>query len=163
MPLSAAEVAYALDQWGGRLRFWLATRTTDVDDILQETFCKLIEQNRMPDRPAAWLFQVAANLLYQETRRNRRRKSREQHAANKESLHLPIDQNLLQQDMQVALTKLPEDLRDIVLLKIWGELTFAEIAKSTHVSTATAQRKYVEALSQLQAIYGYDKTEEARR
>jgi len=163
VPLSAAEVAYALDQWGGRLRFWLATRTTDVDDILQETFCKLIEQKRMPDRPAAWLFRVAANLLHQEARRNRRRKSREQYAATKESLHLPIDQKLLQQDVQVAITKLPQDLRDIVLLKLWGELTFAEIAKSIDVSTATVQRKYVEALSQLQSICGYDKTERAKQ
>jgi RNA polymerase sigma-70 factor (ECF subfamily) len=163
VPLSAAEVAYAVDQWGGRLRYWLASRTTDVDDIVQETFCKLIEQNRMPDRPAAWLFQVAANLLYQEARRKRRRKTREQQAATQEGIQPAYDSELLQQDVQIHLAKLPQELRDIVLLKIWGEMTFAEIARQVNVSTATAQRKYVDALSQLQSICGYHEPENAQR
>ncbi len=143
----------AIDRWGGKLRFWLMTRVPDFDDILQETFCKLIQQPRLPDRPAAWLFQVAANLIREEARRKKRRQQREQFVASPESIQIDGDFGWTQEEIRQALNGLTAELRDIILLKIWGEMTHAEIGQSLGISTATAHRRYEEALAQLRLFY----------
>lgn len=152
--ISSEQLASAIDRWGGRLRFWLLLRTPDADDILQETFCKLVQQKNFPERPAAWLFQVAANLIREEARRNKRRKSREERVAATEAVDTPADLSLLQAEVQEALRKIQPEMRDVILLKIWGEMTYAEIGKSLGLSTATAHRRYEEALTQLRALCG---------
>jgi RNA polymerase sigma factor (sigma-70 family) len=150
--ISSEQLAMAIDRWGGRLRYWLLTRTPDADDILQETFCKLVQQTRMPDRPSAWLFQVAANLIREEARRNKRRQDREQWVAASEVIPSAVEQGLLQGEVQHALQKLPVELRDIILLRIWGEMSHAEIGKTLGLSTATAHRRYEEALAKLRTL-----------
>lgn len=143
----------AIDRWGGKLRFWLMTRVPDFDDILQETFCKLIQQPHLPDRPAAWLFQVAANLIREEARRKKRRQQREERAALPEAIQIDSDFGWTQDEIQRAMSCLTAELRDIILLKIWGEMTHAEIGKSLGISTASAHRRYEEALAQLRLFY----------
>ena len=156
MTITSEQIAQAIDRWGGRLRYWLHNKTHDADDILQETFCKLVQQSRMPERPAAWLFQVAANLVREEVRRNQRRKLREQRVAPPEATQGTHDHRMVQAEVQMALAKLPVELRDVVLLKIWGDMTFAEIAKTTGLSTATAHRRYEEAMLQLRKLCAPD-------
>ncbi|MBN8602700.1 MAG: sigma-70 family RNA polymerase sigma factor [Planctomycetes bacterium] len=152
--ISSEQLANAIDRWGGRLRYWLLLRTSNADDILQETFCKLVQQKRFPERPAAWLFQVAANLIREEVRRDKRRKLREEKVASTEVVQAPADIGLLHAEVQDALQKIQPEMRDIILLKIWGEMTFAEIGKTLGLSTATAHRRYEEALAQLRPLCG---------
>lgn len=55
---------------------YLARLTGDVDladDIAQESFVRLLEQPAAPDRPRAWLFRVATNLVRDRGRAVRRR------------------------------------------------------------------------------------------
>lgn len=152
--ISSEQLASAIDRWGGKLRFWLLLRTPDADDILQETFCKLVQQKTFPERPSAWLFQVAANLIRQESRRNKRRKLREERVAATEAVDSPADLSLLQAEVQESLSKIKPEMRDIILLKIWGEMTYSEIGKTLGLSTATAHRRYEEALTQLRTLCG---------
>jgi len=151
--ISGEQLAMAIDRWGGKLRFWLMTRVPDFDDILQETFCKLIQQPHWPDRPAAWLFQVAANLIRQEARRKKRRQQREERVALPEAIQIDGDFGWTQDEIQKAMSRLTAELRDIILLKIWGEMTHAEIGKSLGISTASAHRRYEEALVQLRLFF----------
>ncbi|NLF96560.1 MAG: RNA polymerase sigma factor [Candidatus Riflebacteria bacterium] len=58
----------------------------------------------------------------------------------------------LQADVASALTRLPEDQRETVYLKIWGDLTFAEIAELQNVSLQTVASRYRYALAKLKEI-----------
>lgn len=44
---------------------------------------------------------------------------------------------------------LPDDLREVLTLRIWGELSFKEIAETGGVSKGTAHGRYVQALERL--------------
>ena len=48
--------------------------------------------------------------------------------------------------MLSVLESMPDDMRELIALRIWGELTWAEIAKLTNTSSSSAQRTYVQAL-----------------
>lgn len=111
------------------------------------------------DEFRAWLLQILDNLVTDTNRRYLQ--------SLKRSIHLeePICAAALAQDMLhpsqiamsaeehqrllVALEQLPDDLRQIVQLRYWGDLTFPEIAERLVLSTATARRRWLEAIEQL--------------
>lgn len=68
---------------------------------------------------------------------------------------LPNDLTAAEQNMDAlwareSLNQLPAELAEVVVLKLWGELTFEEIGKATRMSTASAHRKYNQAIKQLE-------------
>jgi RNA polymerase sigma-70 factor (ECF subfamily) len=48
-----------------------------------------------------------------------------------------------------AMQDLPEIYRDVITLKVWGRLTFAEIAEALHIPANTAASRYRYGLSEL--------------
>ena len=50
-----------------------------------------------------------------------------------------------------AVARLPQPLREVLALKIWGELPFREIAGLHDISPSTAHARYGEALDRLRA------------
>ncbi len=54
------------------------------------------------------------------------------------------------QQIQAALEKLPGEQREVLVMKIWGDLTFRMIGETLQVSTNTAASRYRYALETLQ-------------
>jgi RNA polymerase sigma-70 factor (ECF subfamily) len=52
-------------------------------------------------------------------------------------------------NLRQSLIALPEDQRQVVVLHVWGELTFSEIADVLNVSPNTAASRYRYALAKL--------------
>ena len=52
-------------------------------------------------------------------------------------------------NLRHALWELPEDQREVTILHIWGELTFAQIAEVLSISLNTAASRYRYALAKL--------------
>ena len=44
--------------------------------------------------------------------------------------------------LQVAMTKIPEKFREVLTLKIWGDLTFQQIGETLEISANTAASRY---------------------
>jgi RNA polymerase sigma-70 factor (ECF subfamily) len=147
VPFSSDEIKITIDRWAGPIRYWLVGRCESPDDVVQEVFCRLVQQPRMPERPSAWLFQVAANLVREEARRKQRRNVREKKVAVSETID-PSDAAMAS-DLRAFVAALPSDLRETIVLRIWGELTLEEIAHVLGTSTATVHRKYHQALNRL--------------
>ncbi len=51
--------------------------------------------------------------------------------------------------IQEAMNKLPENFREVVTLKVWGELTFIEIAEALDIPANTAASRYRYGLAEL--------------
>jgi RNA polymerase sigma-70 factor (ECF subfamily) len=51
--------------------------------------------------------------------------------------------------IQSAMARLPEAQREVLVLKIWGELTFDEIARELDIPLNTAASRYRYALAAL--------------
>jgi RNA polymerase sigma-70 factor, ECF subfamily len=54
-----------------------------------------------------------------------------------------------EQNLRRALSELPDDQREVVVMHVWGELTFSEIAELLGVSSNTAASRYRYALAKL--------------
>ena len=57
-----------------------------------------------------------------------------------------------QRELAAAVERLSRDQREVLVMKIWNELTFAEIAETLGISQNTAASRYRYALGALKKI-----------
>ncbi len=121
-----------------------------AEDIAQEAFVKLYRQDPWPDDPVAWLFTVVRNASNNHVRAGKRRKRHEQEARRSHLWFLPAkDEEEQNGDLIRALESLDRKDREIIVAKIWGDLTFEQIAELPGCSTAAAHRRYKAGLARL--------------
>ena len=116
---------------------------------MQEAFCKLARQEPSPDNPVAWLYRVCRNLAEKQRTSDLRRRRREQQWAQAKvsASNLADDTNLA--ETLAAVESLEEELREVLVARLWGRLSLEEVGKLYGVSTATAFRRYQAALESL--------------
>ena len=128
----------------------------DIDlanDIFQETFVKAIttiRQGRYEDNGkfGAWLNRVAHNLIIDHFRRNKSENTISNDSAeqdflnNKELCEGSIEDSLMQlqltKDIRKMIHTLPEEQRRVLMMRIYRDMSFKEIAEETGVSINTA-------------------------
>lgn len=141
-----------LDEHGGALALFAAQWTQNADDCVQEAFIELARQQKTPASPVAWLYRVVRNRAISQLRSTRRREHREQLALrlrwHEESENAP-DQPLGSEELAAALADLPDDLRECVVARLWGELSFEQLADLLGCSISTAYRRYEAGLAAL--------------
>lgn len=123
------------------------------EDSVQEAFLRLAIENPKPDDPVAWLFKVVRNQAITYQRSQRRRQSRESKVAlERESwfeapaaMESRIDSQIAMQ----ALVDLSEEDREVIILHLWGGLTFRQVAEVMQISATTVHRRYQAALQLL--------------
>ncbi|MDR3227933.1 MAG: sigma-70 family RNA polymerase sigma factor [Puniceicoccales bacterium] len=133
-------------------RQWTRTKA-DAEDVLQEAFIRFWRHQRhLPGDPAALLVTSIRRSALDHVRRETRRTTREQASVLLDgepvSWFEPAD-SAEDQMLQDALEALPDAQRQVVALKIWGELTFEEIARQLETSLNTVASRYRYALTKL--------------
>lgn len=149
MPIDAEQIAALVERHAVALQLWAGRRCTTPEDVVQEAFCRLSALEVPPENPAAWLYRVVRNLAETDRLASQRRRSREKQVANAESLADNVSHNLELNDALQAVYQLDDELREVVTARIWGELTFEEIGELCQISTATASRRYRDAMQQI--------------
>ncbi|MFN2378797.1 MAG: RNA polymerase sigma factor [Bacteroidales bacterium] len=124
-----------------------------AEDIFQETFLKVINslregKYRDDGRFLSWVMRIAHNLIIDHFRRERQNSvlSNDNYEGDLfNSRHLSeanIEDNLVYnqiiEDVRRLLDELPEDQREVVMLRHYAGLSFREIAEQTNVSINTA-------------------------
>jgi len=123
----------------------------DAEDVVQEAFLRLVKRaswEGKPDNPVAWLFTAVRNEAIDRHRKDKRRQHHEKQAATERPVWLetPPDATLRLEELQATLDALPMEQREVVVARIWGGLTFDEVAALTGDSRTTVFRRYNEAL-----------------
>ena len=128
-------------------RQWCAA----AEDVVQEAFVKLSAQRPLPKDPVAWLFRVVRNGAASAARAERRRRRHETvAAAHRTAWFAPSESAVIDgADAAAALETLPIEEREVVVAHLWGGLTFEQIGRLAGVSSSTAHRRYLKALSTL--------------
>ena len=152
MPLSAQQIAALIERHAVPLQIWLGHRCPGAEDVVQEAFCRLATLERPPERIVAWLYRAARNLAENQRVAGRRRLAREQSVATNECVHDDPAQRLIADEVLAAVLRLDDALREVVTARIWGQLTLEEIGSLSGISTATASRRYRDALEQLHRL-----------
>ena len=151
MPLvEAHEIAQLVDRHAAALELYAAHWTDAPEDCVQEAFVELARQLQRPGNVVAWLYQVVRNRALNAARADRRRAHHEQLAALRRDSRQASDFGAEDKlSLPEALAALAIEEREIVVLRIWSELTWQQIADLTNTSSSSAQRRYVAALSEL--------------
>lgn len=131
------------------LRLYARQWAKDAEDLVQEAFVRLAEQNPPPERVLPWLYSVVRNAGLARARSAARRRQRERRAGVAEAWFAPMDDGLDAAEATRLLAALPDDLREIIVARLWGGLTFEEVAEVAGCSLPTAHRRYQQGLALL--------------
>lgn len=128
----------------------------DAEDVLQEAFVRYWRhQRQLPGDPQALLVTSIRRAAIDLARRESRRTAREEFAGaggeQQETLFekLPGEGDERRQEIEAALRRLPAEQREVLVLKIWQELTFEQIAEALDIPPNTAASRYRYALTAL--------------
>jgi RNA polymerase sigma-70 factor (ECF subfamily) len=132
-------------------RQW-ASEPADAEDIVQEAFVRFWRSRAKAKDPAAYLYACVKTCAFDWHRERQRRSRREAVVARSESAPLfagPLELAERRNAISAALGELSDDQREVVVMKIWGGLSFPQIAEALEVSPNTAASRYRYALAKL--------------
>jgi RNA polymerase sigma-70 factor (ECF subfamily) len=121
------------------------------DDAAQEAFFDLSRMAELPADPVAWLYKTTRYKALNQSRSEGRRVRHQRMAGNTQEWFVPDPTaNLQAAELVQALEQLPAQQREIVTARVWGELSFAQIAELVSLPTTTTFRIYQQTLQLLQ-------------
>ena len=123
----------------------------DAEDIVQDAFVRFWrKQHSIENRGLlyATVRSVALDLLRRDARRARREATASADMEQTTEPQFDFDDGS-QRELAAALDRLPVEQREVLVMKIWNELTFAEIAEALGISQNTAASRYRYALASL--------------
>jgi RNA polymerase sigma-70 factor (ECF subfamily) len=147
-----AAVAALYDRFAAalfRTAWGLVGSAADAEDAVQDVFVSLVQNRRNLPAVADLRAYLFAALRYTAAKQRARRRAHQplpDDLADR-PLHLGPDEELAR-----ALGRLPEGQREVVVLKLDGELTFAELAAGLGISPNTAASRYRYALAKLRDL-----------
>ena len=138
-----------------------------AEDLFQETFIKVIQSLRGGKykdngRFLSWVIRIAHNLIIDHFR-----KEKQMNAVSNDDSEVDLfnskklsDKNIeevivnsqIRAELRELINQLPDDQREVVLLRHYGELSFKEIADQTNVSINTALGRMRYALINLRKL-----------
>ncbi len=138
-----------------------------AEDLFQETFIKVIQSLRRGKyrdngRFLSWVIRIAHNLIIDHFR-----KEKQMNAVSNDDSEVDLfnskklsDDNIeeiiinsqIKTEIRSLINELPDDQREVVLLRHYGELSFKEIADQTGVSINTALGRMRYALINLRKL-----------
>jgi RNA polymerase sigma-70 factor (ECF subfamily) len=159
MPLSLEQI---YDAHADALYAFLLNCSRDhmlVQDALQEVFLKLARSPSLVEKardPRSFLLRTAHNALRDLARRSSVRTAYEEKlSVEAPTLLLPLfpgDDDSFRIAVETALQDLPQHQRAVLHLKLWENLTFAQIAEALEISPHTAASRYRYALDKLRDV-----------
>jgi len=171
-PAAAAWRAW-IEEYGPRLLLFARNQTRsheDAQDVLQDAIVKLVDKIRGgefvggQDAWQPYLYATIRRLAIDLSRKEDRRKRRE----NNVSADLEAEQfgafhpwfdaeggdDETRSQLENALKSLPEKFSEVIIMKVWGERTFAEIGEALGISQNTAASRYRYGLEALKRELG---------
>lgn len=150
-PVGAELLGSLIDQHAAALELYAGQWCGCPEDVLQEVLIDLARSDRRPENPVAWLYRAVRFRAINAGRARRRRRRHEARAALDRPAVLvpPSGETLDARQVAAAVDALPDEEREVVVARLWGELSFREIGEVTGTSESTAHRRYRSALMRL--------------
>lgn len=153
MPIEPHQLGELLDRYWPTLVAWVGGERHAAEDIIQQAFIQLAQEDPVPTNCVAWLFKVSKRISVNQHISLVRRQTRERAVAEFRSLD-QSQRPTAEIDLHDLLAQLDHSQREIIVAKIWGGLTFDEISNLLQLSTTTVWRGYQEGIDRLKNILG---------
>jgi RNA polymerase sigma-70 factor (ECF subfamily) len=119
---------------------------------VQEAFVRFWRARERIEEPVAYLYACVKHCALDAQRGRQRRQRREQATAKPEFESLfvgSLEQHERRVAIETALWSLPANQAEVLVMKIWGGLSFPQIAIALEISANTAASRYRYALAKL--------------
>ena len=126
----------------------------DAEDVLQDALLRLwkAQEDPTPVHPGAAFLAIRRTAI-DHVRSMDRRSARESVAETERPAVVWFERTAeskeRQSELEVAIHELPKPQQEVLILKIWGELTFEQIASTLEIPANTAASRYRYALQHL--------------
>ena len=141
----------------------------DVEDLSQEVFIRVLGSRDRYHNGCAfstWLYRIAVNVARDANRRRQARwralgNHRPRESSPEQADHI-VSRQELGDRVAAAMRALPDELREPLMLKQFGEITIAEVAQILELPTSTVKSRVHAALVRLRSELrrrGVDETE----
>jgi RNA polymerase sigma factor (sigma-70 family) len=158
MAILTPEVVTRLwDEHGAALVLYAQQWCQTPQDAVQEAFLMLVRQAVPPENPVGWLYRVVRNQAVSAARSSGRKSRREAVAAARGEpwfLASPSDR-LDAAEAADALQRLPLEQREAIVARLWGGLSFEEIARIGGRSLSKTYRNYRQGIDALREELGW--------
>lgn len=152
-----------------RISSFIYSKVMDRDvaeDIFQDTFIKVIKTLKRGSyseegKFLPWVMRIAHNLIIDHFRKNKRMPKFEGSddfnifsviKDDKLNAERQLIKNQIDSDLTLLIDELPEDQREVLLMRIYKDMSFKEISENTGVSINTALGRMRYALINLRKI-----------
>lgn len=151
MAITAKQISSLLRQHAAALELFAAQWTQLPADAVQEAFIAFAKLETEPQNSVAWLYRVVRFKAMDAARAEKRRRKRERSFAEATSEWFVANpSNQIEVDETVAaLKQLPIEQRETIVARLWGGLSFREIAELTESSDSTCHRRYQDGINAL--------------
>jgi RNA polymerase sigma-70 factor (ECF subfamily) len=125
----------------------LGLSLSEAEDVVHETFVALLALENIPDNPEHYAFRAVRNRALNYRRSLWRRVAREVESLRwfeKGETETPQEYEAMR-----CLAKLPPEQREVIVLKIWSDYTFEQIADMLDISPNTVAGRYRYGLEKL--------------
>lgn len=147
-------LADLIDQHAAVLALYARQWCHAPDDVVQEAFCRLVTLTSPPRDPVAWLYRVVRNRAMDVGKMERRRRIRES-AQAKRAWFCERSVDGLDAQMAVeSLESISPEQREVIVARLWGALTFEQIAEAMGCSVSSAHRRFESGISVLREKLG---------
>ena len=123
-----------------------------AEDIFQDTFIKVIKTLKRgfyneEGKFLPWIMRIAHNLVIDHFRKNNRIPKFENNndydifqnlSDSSLNAEKSIIKNQVSNDLQLLVEELPDDQKDVIIMRLYRDMSFKEIAENTGVSINTA-------------------------
>ena len=147
----ASEIESLYRQHGSALTLFASAITGDrgrAQDAVHRVFLNLIQNGKLrrAEDKKAYLFACVRNTVLNETKIHKRNTVLDPES---EWFDPPTRDYAAELHLRRGLNVLPDDQRQVVVLHVWGELTFSQVADLLEISANTAASRYRYALAKL--------------
>ena len=151
--MNAPEWEKIYDQYSGKVMGYIAARVqrrADAEDLCADVFEKVYRKSDAYDESKAsistWIFTITRNTVIDYFRRTRPTEEPDENLASDEE----VDEGILTQEtlseLAGALTKLPDELQDIIVLMYYDGKPMTEIAALMGLSYGAVKLRHQNAL-----------------
>ncbi len=126
------------------------------EDITSQVFLKAMDkiQSFNPSKGTfqAWLYQIARNLLIDEFRKRKPIENIEAHydIADNTDLENETQSKMSNEALQELLKTLPDESQELITMRLWDELSYAEIAVVTGKTEGSLKMQFSRIIGKLQ-------------
>jgi RNA polymerase sigma-70 factor (ECF subfamily) len=125
---------------------------SEAEDMLHQVFLELIRRRVAISSPG-YLFRAVRNRVFNQIRDRSREVALEGEDAGAQWLESPSGSTETALALQSALGTVPEEQREVIVLRVWGQLTFEEIGGVVGISPNTAASRYRYGLAKLTEVW----------